>query len=199
MFEGTHLSHVSKSIFLCYPVHRFQVPSYFYRPVVCINRCVAKLEESSHPQRNKTRHCCLFLSVNSRCPGVSRAVPALCSAADASHCGKSAGSKTQDAPDVLPAEVVKTWLLHWLHASIKLLQYGGRGSATVCPLLGSDLWVILYLYRYFLYSLQIKWMSCLYVKKIESSSNQTWYILEEKDPVGISLTCTFIFYLFIFL
>lgn len=87
VFEDTHLAHISKSIFLCYPVHRLKVPSYFYRPVVCVNRCMTKLEESSHPESDKTHHYCLFLCVISPWPGVSRAVPALCSAADASHCG----------------------------------------------------------------------------------------------------------------
>lgn len=58
MFDHAYLTHVSKSIFLCYPVDSVQVSSYSDRPVVGVNRRMTQLEESSHPQRVKAHHHC---------------------------------------------------------------------------------------------------------------------------------------------
>lgn len=57
MSDDTHLTHVSKSIFLRYSVDGVTASCYSHGPVVGVNRCTTKLEQNSHSQHQQTHHC----------------------------------------------------------------------------------------------------------------------------------------------
>lgn len=130
--DRTHLTHVAKSMFLCYPVDSLQVGSYPDRPLVGVNGRLTHLEASSHPQRVKNG--CMEKESSSR-----QAEP---------HCRKfswelesTVAKKKQVSWGVLlkwggtfASLLLRLDSFHRQKADIKLLlQHGSQGSAKASP------------------------------------------------------------------